>query len=75
MKRKKLISYTAITLLALALLMPSIPAYAAEPDNVIVYTTYGNQTEWIYQTFGLHLYRRLYDRSSHIWIGEWELVY
>lgn len=75
MKKLKSVKRISLVLLIITLLLSGTPVYAAESADNIAYTTYDSETEWQYKIIGSHLYRRLYDKTSNTWIGDWELVY
>lgn len=56
-----------------------ITAYAKEnrsdlPKEKNQITTWANDRVWKYKMINGKLYKRLYDKTTASWIGEWELV-
>lgn len=48
------------------------PAPVASDSTEI--TPYADDIGWRYTTYNGQLYRRLYNYTKGLWIGEWELV-
>ena len=72
--RKRILSVALSFLVALMILMSSIPVSAiAEP--VQIESTEGDLTEWRYKFEGGLLWRRLWNLSLGYWMTEWEPMY
>ena len=82
---KKKLSLSLIALLTGFLLFPT-EVMASSPKNLICPTNitimeqtdpiivpYSDIIDWRYKTIGDSLYRRQYNYSKQIWLGEWEL--
>jgi hypothetical protein len=82
---KKKLSSSLIALSTGLLLFPT-EVMASSPQNLICPTNitimeqtdpiivpYSDIIDWRYKTIGDSLYRRQYNYSKQIWLGEWEL--
>lgn len=58
---------------------PDIQYFASPKNNTAIaedgstITPFSDILEWRYKVEDGKLYRRLYNRSRNVWIGEWEL--
>lgn len=50
---------------------PVAPIQILSNENGIV--PYADDIGWKYQTIGNHIYRRKYNYTKGVWIGDWEL--
>lgn len=75
-KRNKLAALGCVACTALAVLLSpaaSVPAHAAAAQETSVMPM-SDVLTWRFKIEGNKLYRRLYNYSIGVWIGEWEFV-
>ena len=75
-KISKITLMTLLCLLSLLFVAPgfSISASAATPPEEETATPQADVLEWIYDQRGTSVYKRLYNTSTHNWVGDWIYV-
>ncbi len=80
-KNKKLLFSIALSLL-LFTNMPCLAEAATPAESPVSVTAlakgsgivpYADNIKWVYKTVGNHIYRRQYNYTKNVWIGDWEL--
>lgn len=75
-KISKITLMTLLCLLSLLFVAPSfsISANAATPPEGETAEPQADVLEWIYEQRGTKMYKRLYNKSKDIWMGDWIYV-
>lgn len=79
MKRNKVLLFTALLSAHLCIIASSVlPAQTITPPVITAsgaesITPYSDDIQWRYKIMDGKLYRRQYNATKRVWIGEWEL--